>query len=345
MFLALLPQLCARLSNSTKTYVEEAIYKILYNCTVNHPHHTLSQLIALQKSHDDLLCQEATKSQAHSQDIEPRVLGAKKMLSELAKVNSKLTQAIQQYDKMSTAMIRFAYNKKYPANQTSTINPNEEILKLQNLNAIQCPTVPLPISIDGCYDNLVTIVKWDAQLQLMTAANAPKKLECICSDGSKRKQLLKGNDDMRQDAVMQQVFNIMNLFLKNNPQAKAKNLNVQTYKVIPFSRRSGVLEWCESTLPLGSILDKYHRNCRPYGMDLRSARSTMDKYKNEPNQKKLSEFKSICKEVRPVFHHFLLSSFIVPGVWFEKKMAYTNSVATNSMIGYILGIGDRHVNK
>lgn len=30
-------------------------------------------------------------------------------------------------------------------------------------------------------------------------------------------------------------------------------------------------------------------------------------------------------------------------MWFERRLAYTNSVATTSMIGYIMGIGDRHV--
>ena len=30
-------------------------------------------------------------------------------------------------------------------------------------------------------------------------------------------------------------------------------------------------------------------------------------------------------------------------VWFDKRLAYTRSVATSSMVGYILGLGDRHL--
>lgn len=30
-------------------------------------------------------------------------------------------------------------------------------------------------------------------------------------------------------------------------------------------------------------------------------------------------------------------------MWFERRLAYAHSLATTSMIGYILGIGDRHV--
>lgn len=42
--------------------------------------------------------------------------------------------------------------------------------------------------------------------------------------------------------------------------------------------------------------------------------------------------------------YFFLENFQNAGMWFERRLAYTNSVATTSMIGYILGIGDRHLN-
>lgn len=32
-----------------------------------------------------------------------------------------------------------------------------------------------------------------------------------------------------------------------------------------------------------------------------------------------------------------------PGIWFERRLAYTHSLATTSIIGYVLGIGDRHI--
>ena len=30
-------------------------------------------------------------------------------------------------------------------------------------------------------------------------------------------------------------------------------------------------------------------------------------------------------------------------IWFEKRTNFTRSLALNSMVGYILGLGDRHV--
>ncbi len=57
--------------------------------------------------------------------------------------------------------------------------------------------------------------------------NAPKKITCIGTDGKPRPQLLKGKDDLRQDAVMQQVFGLMNSLLKDQ-----NKLNIRTFKVI-----------------------------------------------------------------------------------------------------------------
>lgn len=43
-----------------------------------------------------------------------------------------------------------------------------------------------------------------------------------------------------------------------------------------------------------------------------------------------------------MFRHFFLETYRRPGQWFERRLAYTRSVAVNSMVGYIIGLGDRH---
>jgi len=53
-------------------------------------------------------------------------------------------------------------------------------------------------------------------------------------------------------------------------------------------------------------------------------------------------FETVCKNFRPVMHNFFLERFTRPADWFEKRLAYTRSVATSSMVGYVVGLGDRH---
>lgn len=84
--------------------------------------------------------------------------------------------------------------------------------------------------------------------------NAPKKVACICTDGRTYPQLLKGKDDLRQDAIMQQVFTILNEMLATNRDTQKARLSVKTYRVVPLTQRSGILEWCANTLPLAVYL-------------------------------------------------------------------------------------------
>jgi ataxia telangiectasia mutated family protein len=36
---------------------------------------------------------------------------------------------------------------------------------------------------------------------------------------------------------------------------------------------------------------------------------------------------------KPVLHHFFLEQFPTPQVWYERRLAYTRSVAVNSIVG------------
>uniref|UniRef100_I3M4C5 Serine-protein kinase ATM n=1 Tax=Ictidomys tridecemlineatus TaxID=43179 RepID=I3M4C5_ICTTR len=60
-------------------------------------------------------------------------------------------------------------------------------------------------------------------------------------------------------------------------------------------------------------------------------------------EEKYEIFMNICQNFQPVFRYFCMEKFLDPAVWFEKRLAYTRSVATSSIVGYILGLGDRHV--
>ena len=58
---------------------------------------------------------------------------------------------------------------------------------------------------------------------------------------------------------------------------------------------------------------------------------------------KVAKFTEICQAFKPVFRHFFYENFSSPCQQLERRLAYTRSCATSSMIGYVLGLGDRHV--
>lgn len=230
--------------------------------------------------------------------------------------------------------------------------PSEPIRHLRDLELIHCPTVTLPVSISGDYTQTkVGIHKWKNTYSLPGGINKPKRIECIGTNGRQYSQLLKGKDDIRQDAVMQQVFNIMNDMLVQSKITNKDRLHIRTYMIVPLSQRSGILEWCDDTMPLtdylvGSSSHKgAHERFRPQDWTPKQCRAKLTETPLRKSQldEIYKNYKNICSHIKPVFHHFFLEHFHNPGVWFERRMAYAHSLATTSMIGYILGIGDRHV--
>lgn len=231
----------------------------------------------------------------------------------------------------------------------------EPIRHLRNLDLVHCPTVELPVRISGDYSqSIVGISKWKSKFIITAGINAPKRIECVGSNGRSYLQLLKGTDDLRQDQVMQQVFCIMNNLLSQSKVTKKDRLHIRTYIVVPLSQRSGILEWCVNTVPIteylvGSSQKKgAHERFRPQDWPPSECRRRMSQVSMRPPIKSSFEntyktYLSICEHIKPVFHQFFFEYFYNPGVWFERRMAYAHSLATTSMIGYILGIGDRHV--
>jgi ataxia telangiectasia mutated family protein len=63
---------------------------------------------------------------------------------------------------------------------------------------------------------------------------------------------------MRQDAVLEQVFGIINQMLRRSRETRERSLEMRTYKVIPLSPRAGVLQWVDNTCPIGNYLQQAH---------------------------------------------------------------------------------------
>lgn len=216
---------------------------------------TLPVILALAMTNKDKEIEETSRS-ANQLPDEDRVTTAKKLLQKIAK-RPESGDLCRKLEQLHLSLIQLA-NKEVNAKDRSS-----ESLKLppalsgiKNMEDVVIPTYPLAVHPNGIYpkNQLVGIVSFDATFMLVGGINAPKKMACLGTDGKTRPMLLKGKDDLRQDAVMQQVFSTMNLFLEQDEQTRRRKLNIRKYKVVPLSRRSGLLEWCEGTNPIGCYL-------------------------------------------------------------------------------------------
>ncbi|XP_059186754.1 serine-protein kinase ATM [Centropristis striata] len=356
-FLPLMYQLAARMGTKMATVITEdtgfhdVLNDLICRASLEHPHHTLFIIFALVNANkDENFCKSRLSKSAPRQpsqfDLE-RSDVARKIINAIRKQRGEMIRGIE---RLCDAYITLAYmdaSRHKTEKKAIPIPADQPIMQIKDLDEVVIPTMEIKVDPSGCYDSLVTVRSFVPQYHLAGGVNLPKIIDCVGSDGKSRRQLVKGQDDLRQDAVMQQVFSMCSMLLQRNTDTRKRKLNIRRYKVVPFSQRSGVLEWCSGTVPIGEFLvdanKGAHKRFRPQDATNIACRRKMMEAQKLAFDGKLQAYNEVCKSFRPVFRYFCMERFLDPAVWMEKRLAYTRSVATSSIVGYIVGLGDRHI--
>ncbi|GJQ73706.1 hypothetical protein Trydic_g14041 [Trypoxylus dichotomus] len=341
-FISILPQLAPHLTNNTKDDFSNLVAEIIERCAKDHPHHTLPIVLALVNSNNDRIF---SKGVGKPESDEARVLGAKILLEKFKREVVQLKDTIEEMEFTADALTHFAYTaydecEKSRKLDTYLIPNGAKLQRVKNYLNMLLPTCVLNIKRNCNYNDVIGIYSYSKEFGKVGGVNNPKRLYCRGTDGVIRSQLLKGRDDLRQDAVMEQVFENINSLLRANKQTR--HLHIRTYKVVPLSKRSGIVEWVEGSIRIGDYLVQAHAKYNPRQWKFDACKSEMGAVAKKSSAEKLKKFKQICDNFKPVFRKFFETNYLDPITWYDKRKAYMYSVATTSMCGYVLGLGDRH---
>lgn len=204
-------------------------------------------------------------------------------------------------------------------------------------------TLHVEVRADCNYKSLPVIADFKNKMSIANGLSAPKIVVAIGSDGKPYKQLFKsGNDDLRQDTIMEQVFDQVSRLLKNDTATRRRNLGIRTYKVLPLSTRSGLMEFIQNTIPLHQWVMPAHEKYYPSDWKLDRCRKEIANCQSDQQSTRVKVWQKVADNFRPVLRYFLPERFEDPDEWFERRLAYTRSTAAISILGHVLGLGDRH---
>lgn len=147
---------------------------------------------------------------------------------------------------------------------------------------------------------------------------------------------------MRQDAIMEQVFEQVSELLKTNRATRQRNLTIRTYKVLPLSASAGVIEFVADTKPLHDYLIPAHERYNPKDMKASECRKKITEAQSKSVEARVTEFRNVIRKFHPAMRHWFTENFRDPDDWFARRLAYTRSTAAISILGHVLGLGDRH---
>jgi len=247
-----------------------------------------------------------------------------------------------------------AMNKAWDIYYTVFRKINKQLPTLTKLELNQCSPalsqarslelgVPGSYRVDGSY---VKIEKFIPNVQVITSKQRPRKITLRGSDGKDYVFLLKGHEDLRQDERVMQLFGLVNALLERDSQTKKHDLRIQRYAISPLSHNCGLVGWVPHTDTLHSLIRDYRQSKKtPLNLEHREMLKIASDYDLLTVMQKVEVFNDALRRSKGKgndLYEILWLKSTNSEEWLERRTKFTRSLAVMSMVGYILGLGDRH---
>jgi FKBP12-rapamycin complex-associated protein len=225
--------------------------------------------------------------------------------------------------------------------------PQLTTLELQYVSPKLLAAHDLELAIPGSYksgDEVVKIESFLPTLSVMSSKQRPRRLNIKGSDGKEYQYLLKGHEDLRQDERVMQLFGLVNTLLESDSETFKRHLSIQRYPVIPLSPNSGLIGWVPYCDTLHSLIREYRESRRILlNIEHRLMLQMAPDYDNISLLQKVEVFEYALENTTGQdLSKVLWLKSKNSEVWLDRRTNYTRSLAVMSMVGYILGLGDRH---
>lgn len=216
----------------------------------------------------------------------------------------------------------------------------------------------------------VTISYVSNIVSILPTKTKPKKLIFYGSDGQTYTYLFKGLEDLHLDERIMQFLSIANTMMAQIADPSGSNFyKARHYSVIPLGPRSGLISWVDGTTPAFALYKRWQQReiakpnsksftnvnagvLRPSELFYNKLNPLLQEHgiKNIENRKEwpLSILKQVLTELMNETPSDLLSrefwcNSVSPDLWWQVIKRYSYSIAVMSIIGYIIGLGDRHL--
>ena len=231
-------------------------------------------------------------------------------------------------------------NKQLPAlTKLELTNCSPALSHAQNLEL----GIPGSYRVDGSY---VKIESFVPNVQVITSKQRPRKITLRGSDGKDYVFLLKGHEDLRQDERVMQLFGLVNALLERDRQTKKHDLRIQRYAISPLSHNCGLVGWVPHTDTLHSLIRDYRQSKKvPLNLENREMLKIAPDFDMLTVMQKVEVFADALSRTvgkgNDLYEILWLKS-TNSEEWLDRRTKFTRSLAVMSMVGYILGLGDRH---
>ncbi|KAI9731830.1 MAG: serine/threonine-protein kinase M1 [Claussenomyces sp. TS43310] len=343
IFYTALPQIVARIThpnNDVYKYLQQIIVKVVSA----HPQQALWTLLAV-----------STSNQSDRRQRGASILQTLRAMPRKAESgNVDLRMMIKSGERLADQLLLCCNAGEFHGNRTLTASITRDL----GFNHKICTPSPLAVPIDAALTatlptltdsvrthkafsrDVITISSFLDEVLVLSSLQKPRKLIARGSDGRSYGLLCKPKDDLRKDQRLMEFNSMINRSLKRDAESSKRRLYIKTYAVTPLNEECGIIEWVNGLKTLREILLKLYK-ARSITPNFGEIKMYLDEAMK--GDEKLPFFtQKVLDQFPPIFHLWFVQMFPDSSAWFNARLKYTRSCAVMSMVGTILGLGDRH---
>ncbi|WWD22809.1 hypothetical protein CI109_107303 [Kwoniella shandongensis] len=201
-------------------------------------------------------------------------------------------------------------------------------------------------------------------IDIVASKQLPRKL-VIHSYSINYTFLLKGNEDLRGDERIMQLFKLINTLLNHHSEAFNRNLHLLPYEVVPLSPSTGLVSWVPNTQQLQAIIQANRDKNKQHSLSDKEQASLLgydpvtfnprqnkprldpsaesDRYDKLPLEVKVERLKgALSHSKQSDLKDVLWQRSPSSEIWIKRRTNFARTIGVGSFVGYIIGLGDRH---
>ncbi|XP_034113609.1 serine/threonine-protein kinase Smg1 [Drosophila albomicans] len=254
----------------------------------------------------------------------------------------------------------------YHVLQLNMLRGTSNMLKMQTISPVLCDIGRMRISMPGldAHDEQqpVYIESVESTICILPTKTKPKKVAFYGNNGQKYTFLFKGLEDLHLDERIMQFLSISNAIMASKNDTPNSCYRAHHYSVIPLGPQSGLISWVDGMTPLFALYKKWQQR-QPQTATAASSRRLTDLFYNKLSpllakhnmlvtdprrQWPLSALRQVLAELMQETPADLLARELwcqagSSAEWRQSVRRYTTCMAVMSVIGYVIGLGDRHL--
>ncbi|PHH78594.1 hypothetical protein CDD82_2953 [Ophiocordyceps australis] len=343
IFYTALPQIVARIAHPNVN-VFERLTQIIVKVVEAHPRQALWSLIGIM----------TTRQTSERKARGSQVLQAVRGIGRKGEGGSgEVKQLVRAGERLAEQLVAACHNGDFQGSKTVQASlgrdlgfhhkctPCPLVVPVERGLTARLPAVSEQVKKHEAFSrDVVTIESFMDEVVVLSSLAKPRRLTARGSDGNKYMLLIKPKDDLRTDQRLMEFNGMINGALKREVETSRRQLYIRTYAVVPLNEDCGIIEWVPGIRTMRDIiLGEYA--ARKVQVDYQGLKQLMDEAASCESKLGLFEQQVLgqCPAVLPAW---FVQQFPSPAAWFAARLRYTRSCAVMSMVGTILGLGDRH---